>query len=144
MRESTEQERTHLLELVKTLEIKLNSITQTSAEEQWTLRQQMASLEADRVSFNREKEFQKEQQKRDEKRLDDLKKQQLTEFERLKHQIDEEKQEILLEKSKLDMMTRLHINSDNSGSKMVTSRSEIDVAVQVAQVICENFNFIIY
>lgn len=43
---------------------------QTSAEEQWSLRQQKASLEVERTSFERERNFAREQIARDEKRIE--------------------------------------------------------------------------
>lgn len=63
-------ERSKLLELVKSLETKLNTLSQTTAEEQWNLRQQQASLEAERNSLQRERAYAREQQARDEKRIE--------------------------------------------------------------------------
>lgn len=67
--EKTEEERTRLIELVKSLEIKLNSVEQTSTEEQWSHRQKSASLEAERVAFEREKTFIREKFGAEEKRI---------------------------------------------------------------------------
>lgn len=67
--EKTEEERIHLIELVKSLEIKLNSIEQTSTEEQWNLRQKSATLDAEKVSFEREKTFTREKLATEEKRI---------------------------------------------------------------------------
>lgn len=67
--EKNEEERTRLIELVKSLEIKLNSVEQTSTEEQWSLRQRSATLEAERVSFEREKTFVREKLAAEEKRI---------------------------------------------------------------------------
>lgn len=67
--EKTEEERTRLIELVKSLEIKLNSVEQTSTEEQWSHRQKSASLEAERVAFEREKTFVREKFAAEEKRI---------------------------------------------------------------------------
>lgn len=69
MVEKTETERTRLIELVKSLELKLSSVEQSSTEEQWSLRQKSASLDAERKSFEREKEFIREKMATDEKRI---------------------------------------------------------------------------
>lgn len=67
--EKTEEERTRLIELIKSLEIKLNSVEQTSTEEQWNLRQKAATLDAERVAFEREKTFTRDKHAADEKRI---------------------------------------------------------------------------
>lgn len=67
--EKTEEERNRLIELVKSLEIKLNSIEQSATEEQWSFRQKSASLEAEKVSFEREKTFTREKLQAEEKRI---------------------------------------------------------------------------
>lgn len=67
--EKTEAERTRLIELVKSLEIKLNSVEQSATEEQWSQRQKAATLEAERVAFEREKTFTREKFAADEKRI---------------------------------------------------------------------------
>lgn len=51
MMEKTEAERLQLIELVRTLEVKLHSVEQSSAEEQWALRQKNATLDAERKYF---------------------------------------------------------------------------------------------
>lgn len=67
--EKTEEERTHLIELIKSLEIKLNSVEQSATEEQWNLRQKTATLDAERVAFEREKTFTREKFSAEEKRM---------------------------------------------------------------------------
>lgn len=67
--EKTEEERTRLIELIRSLEIKLNSIEQTSAEEQWSMRQKAAALDAERVAFEREKVFARDKNAAEEKRI---------------------------------------------------------------------------
>lgn len=99
IKDSMEAERLRLLDLVKTLELKFNSVEQviysltyehnflfyysrlkvqfnfaktniqSSSEEQWTMRQQRSSLEAEKVAFEREKEFIREKQLADESRI---------------------------------------------------------------------------
>lgn len=67
--EKTEEERTRLIELIKSLEIKLNSVEQSATEEQWSLRQKTATLDAERVAFEREKTFTREKMAAEEKRI---------------------------------------------------------------------------
>lgn len=62
-------ERTHLLELVRTLEGKLASVEQSSTEERWIFRQKTATLDAERDSFEREKAFIREKQDTETKRI---------------------------------------------------------------------------
>lgn len=57
------------MELIRSLEIKLNSVEQSSTEEQWNLRQKSAALEAEKVSFEREKTFTREKFTAEEKRI---------------------------------------------------------------------------
>lgn len=49
--------------------MKLNSVEQSSTEEQWNLRQKSAALEAEKVSFEREKTFIREKLTAEEKRV---------------------------------------------------------------------------
>ncbi|KAG4070377.1 hypothetical protein HA402_006519 [Bradysia odoriphaga] len=128
LKENTETERVQLLEVVKTLETKLNSISQTSAEEQWSLRQQKASLEVERTSFERERNFAREQIARDEKRIEDLKMFESLEVQRRLKQLDEDRQELLAEKAKFETMARL-----NRPVESTISRTEIDTAIKIAQ-----------
>lgn len=67
--ENSEAERTQLIELIKSLEVKLSSIEQRSAEEQWAMRQRQATLDAERVAFERERTFIREKMEAEEKRL---------------------------------------------------------------------------
>lgn len=67
--EKTEDERTRLIELVRSLELKLNSLEQTSREEQWNVRQKIAMLEAEKTSFEREKTFTRDKLAAEEKRI---------------------------------------------------------------------------
>lgn len=59
-----------MLDLVRTLELKLNSVNQSSEEEQWVLRQQLATLGAERTAFERERTFVRDRIDREEKRLE--------------------------------------------------------------------------
>lgn len=68
--EKTEEERSRLIELVKSLEIKLNSVEQSSTEEQWNIRQKTATLEAEKISFEREKTFTREKFATEEKKIE--------------------------------------------------------------------------
>jgi Fas-binding factor 1 len=69
-REMAENEKTRLLELIQALETQASLQTQTTAEHDWTVRQQVAGLEAERAAFQREKEFFRDRMKSDEKRIE--------------------------------------------------------------------------
>lgn len=69
MIENSEAERTRLIELIKSLELKLGSIEQRSVEEQWSMRQRQTTLDAERVAFERERTFMREKMEEEEKRI---------------------------------------------------------------------------
>lgn len=69
MVENAEAERTRLIELIRSLEMKLSSIEQRSVEEQWSMRQRQATLDAERVAFERERTFMREKMDDEEKRI---------------------------------------------------------------------------
>lgn len=147
-----------MIELVKSLEIKLNSVEQTSTEEQWNLRQKSAALEAEKVSFEREKTFIREKLAAEEKRvqviksyfsfhsfpifsfqsfsnfvrffLKESKEMQFSEHKRLMEILDAEREKILVEKAKLETMERLKAPSNTSTKRP----SELDAAIKIAQV----------
>lgn len=144
-----------MIELVKSLEIKLNSLEQSSTEEQWNLRQKSAALEAEKVSFEREKTFTREKLAAEEKRVQvkftarnernwfvtppfhlfsivqELKELQFAEHARLMEILDAEREKILVEKAKLETMERLKTPSNTSTKR----QSELDAAIKIAQVI---------
>ncbi|XP_073837560.1 fas-binding factor 1 twitchy [Musca autumnalis] len=126
--ESNETEKQRLLELVSTLELQMSKMSKDSAEENWQLRQKLASLDAEKAAFAKEREFFREQMLRDEERIKDLKELQLLETQRLQAQIQEERAQLQVEKSKFDLEKRLHANADTQ-----KERQEIEAAMQVAQ-----------
>lgn len=69
MIENAEEERVRLIELIKSLELKLSSIEQRAVEDQWSMRQRQATLDAERVAFERERTFMREKMEADEKRV---------------------------------------------------------------------------
>lgn len=69
MVDKTETERAQLIELIRTLEIKLAAAEQSSSEQQWMFRQKSAIFDAERVSFDREKTFVREKQEAEQKRI---------------------------------------------------------------------------
>lgn len=126
--ELADEEKKRLLELVKTLEIKLNSVKQTAAEEDWNLKQKIISLESDKVAFDREREFYREQHGREQKNFDEMKRIQSTDYEQKMKKLEEEKAGLLIEKAKLETIARVQPLSNND-----TSRAEIEAAVKIAQ-----------
>lgn len=130
MVEKTEAERTRLIELVKSLEVKLNSVEQSATEEQWTLRQKSSTLDAERKSFEREKEFIREKLTAEEKRIQDLKETHFAEHKRMMDLIDAERQQILVEKAKLETMERLKATPKDFASQR---QNELDAAIRIAK-----------
>ena len=107
------------------------SFFQKSEEEQWTLRQQLSSLEVERKSFEKEREHQRKQHSIEEKRVAELKQCQLEEFSKLMKLVDDEKSKFQEEKVQLEVSKQLQ----SQHSKPEISRAEIDAAVHFAEVI---------
>ncbi|KAM7354862.1 fas-binding factor 1 twitchy [Cochliomyia hominivorax] len=126
--ESNELEKQRLMDLVSTLELQMSKLSKESAEENWQLRQKLASLDAEKMAFNKEKEFFREQMLRDEERIKDLKEQQLLETQKLQVLLQEERAQLQVEKSKFELEKRLQNNTD-----LQKERLEIEAAMQVAQ-----------
>lgn len=151
MIENSEAERTRLIELIKSLELKLGSIEQRSVEEQWSMRQRQATLDTERVAFERERTFMREKMEEEEKRiqviyfirlllnlsilnrrcLQELKEKQFSEHKRLMDIIDAERHSIQSERVKIETMARLKPVLQQTQSQ--GDRSEIDAAVKIAQ-----------
>ncbi|EDW31196.1 GL20822 [Drosophila persimilis] len=112
----------------KMVELSWVASPKDSAEENWQLRQRMASLEAERKALDREKEFHREQMERDEKRVEELKAIQLADTERLHHELQQERTHLAVERQQLEMKHRLqeHGNLDQD-------RVEVEAQLKVAQ-----------
>uniref|UniRef100_A0A1I8NRW0 Fas-binding factor 1 C-terminal domain-containing protein n=1 Tax=Stomoxys calcitrans TaxID=35570 RepID=A0A1I8NRW0_STOCA len=126
--ESNQSEKQRLLELVSTLELQMSKMSKDTAEENWQLRQKLASLDAEKTAFAKEREFFREQMLRDEERIKELKELQLLETQRLQSQIQDERAQLHVEKSKFDLEKRLYANTDTQKERM-----EVEAAMQVAQ-----------
>ncbi|KAH8315287.1 hypothetical protein KR074_003630 [Drosophila pseudoananassae] len=126
--ETADQEKRRLMELVSTLELQLGRLSKESAEENWQLRQRMASLEAERKAFEREKEFHREQMERDEKRVEELKTLQLAETERLHNDLQQERTQLAVERQKLELQHELHEHGD-----LDKDRLELEAQLKVAR-----------
>ncbi|EDV39396.1 uncharacterized protein Dana_GF24512 [Drosophila ananassae] len=126
--ETADQEKRRLMELVSTLELQLGRLSKESAEENWQLRQRMASLEAERKAFEREKEFHREQMERDEKRVEELKTLQLAETERLHNDLQQERTQLAVERQKLELQHKLHEHGD-----LDKDRLELEAQLKVAR-----------
>ncbi|XP_037826783.1 LOW QUALITY PROTEIN: trichohyalin-like, partial [Lucilia sericata] len=126
--ESNDLEKQRLMDLVSTLELQMSKISKDSAEENWQLRQKLASIDAEKMAFNKEKEFFREQMLRDEERIKDLKEQQLLETQKLQVQLQEERAQLQVEKSKFELEKRLQSNTDVQKERM-----EVEAAMQVTQ-----------
>ncbi|XP_037721886.1 trichohyalin [Drosophila subpulchrella] len=126
--ETADEEKRRLMELVSTLELQLGRLSKDSAEENWQLRQRMSSLEAERKAFEREKEFHREQMNRDEKRVEDLKSLQLAETERLHHDLQQERNQLAVERQQMELRQQLHEHGD-----LDKDRRELEALLQVAR-----------
>ncbi|XP_018791053.1 PREDICTED: trichohyalin isoform X2 [Bactrocera latifrons] len=126
--ESADEEKKRLMTLVSSLEQQLKKLSKESADENWMLRQQMATLEAEKAAFEKEKEFAREQIARDEKRLEELKERQLSETQRALTDLQEERARLYLERTKIETEQKLH-----SGHDMEKQRLEMDAVMKVAQ-----------
>ncbi|XP_063709114.1 cingulin-like protein 1 [Culicoides brevitarsis] len=127
-RENAEKERTRLLELVASLEIKLGSLEQTANEDNWNVKQKLTALEVERAAFEREKAFMRDQITREQKRLEEMKQLQSLEYDRTMKQIEEERMNLITEKAKIETNLRLQKRPDTH-----TSRAEIEAALKVAE-----------
>ncbi|KAH8378567.1 hypothetical protein KR009_000001 [Drosophila setifemur] len=126
--EAADQEKRRLMELVSTLELQLGRMSKETAEENWQLRQRMASLEAERKAFEREKEFHREQMERDEKRVEELKSLQLAETERLHHDLQQERTQLAVERQQMELRHKLHEHGD-----LDKDRLELEAQLKVAR-----------
>ncbi|XP_022226377.2 trichohyalin [Drosophila obscura] len=127
--ETADEEQRRLMELVGTLELQLDRLSKDSAEENWQLRQRMASLDAERKSLEREKQFHREQMERDEKRVEELKTIQLADTERLHLELQQERTQLAVERQQLEMKHKLHDN----GGNLDQDRLEVEAQLKVAR-----------
>ncbi|XP_055906091.1 fas-binding factor 1 [Eupeodes corollae] len=125
---ANEEEKTRLMELVTTLESQLKQLSKDSSEENWIMRQKMAALEAEKITFEKEKTLIREQMAKDEKRIEELKEDQLQEKQRLMEQIHEERVQLNIEKAKIETAKKLE-----SHTSIEQSRLEIEASLKVAQ-----------
>ncbi|KAL1382795.1 hypothetical protein pipiens_013226 [Culex pipiens pipiens] len=127
-KESTEQEKLRLLNLVETLEGKLTELTRTSSEDHWTYQQKLVKLESEKQSFEKEKEYNRERAAREEKRIEELKQLQLEEHTKLMQKVHDERQAILEEKAKLETLAKIQKKDQSE-----LSRAEINASIKVAE-----------
>ncbi|XP_058462971.1 trichohyalin [Malaya genurostris] len=127
-KEAAEAEKLRLLNLVEMLEEKLTDLSKTSSEENWNYQQKVVKLETEKQAFEKEKDHVRERALRDEKRIEELKQLQLEEHARMMQKIQDEKQQLLAEKAKLETLGKIH-RQDRSD----LSRAEIDAAIKVAE-----------
>ncbi|XP_055371996.1 putative leucine-rich repeat-containing protein DDB_G0290503 [Condylostylus longicornis] len=126
--ESSDKEKSRLIELVTTLEIQLQKLSQDSADEKWNIKQKLSALEIEREAFEREKLYIREQLTRSEKKLEDLKEYQVEEYRKLLEKVQDEKKLLAIEKTKFETARKL-----DEGSGLNRSRAEIDIAIKVAK-----------
>ncbi|XP_039444696.1 trichohyalin [Culex pipiens pallens] len=127
-KESTEQEKLRLLNLVETLEGKLTELTRTSSEDHWTYQQKLVKLESEKQSFEKEKDYNRERAVREEKRIEELKQLLLEEHTKLMQKVHDERQAILEEKAKLETLAKIQKKDQSE-----LSRAEINASIKVAE-----------
>lgn len=145
-RTATEAERSALVDLVRTLETKLQTAQQQQDEEQWTQRQQRAVLDAERAAFERERASVRERQDRDEARAKEQRTAEAEDRQRQMRLLDEDRAAVLAERAKLETMARLQnprqsgggsatplIDGTNGTAAAPAARVELEAAIQVAQ-----------
>uniref|UniRef100_A0A182IYH0 Fas-binding factor 1 C-terminal domain-containing protein n=1 Tax=Anopheles atroparvus TaxID=41427 RepID=A0A182IYH0_ANOAO len=131
-REAAAVENVRLLNLIETLESKVTEMTKASSEERWEYQQKSVKLEAERQGLEKEKQFLRERQQREEDRIGELKQAQLEEHTRLMDKVHHERQTLLEERTKLETMAQLQSKSlplAGGGS----SRVEVEAALKVAE-----------
>lgn len=126
--ESTELERDRLMKLIASLETQLSSVTNKNAEDNWIMRQKMASLQAEKDAFDKEKIYAREQIAKDEKRIEDLKQSQLEEYQRLMQQIHDERRILSIEKTKFETQMQLSVDTSEN-----TGKYEMEASLKVAK-----------
>lgn len=132
VQETAQTEQKRLLELVHSLEAKLQSLSKEQSEEQWIVRQKLVSLEAERRAFEREQSHFREQQTRDEKRMEDLKEASLREQTTVIEEINREKEKLAEEKVKFATLQKL--NESKGGPRNAqNNQHEVEIAIQVAK-----------
>ncbi|CAO1427379.1 unnamed protein product [Diamesa hyperborea] len=128
-RDMSETERNKLLDLVQTLEVKLNSIEQKSDEEQWSLKQKLNSFDVEKMSFQKEKEYQRSQMSIEQQRVQELKESQLNEYAKLIKAVEDERLKLQEQKAQIEVSKQLQ---NRNSSETGISRAEIDAAVRYA------------
>lgn len=125
-REAAENERSQLMSLVRTLEMKIVEQSQNAREERWALQQATATLTAKAAALDREADFNRSLLEREREQIKTLKESILAEQERSLLHITEQRSMLEAEKSRLDTATKLNKTHDPQ-----IARAEIDAAVQV-------------
>lgn len=128
--ESSQVEQRRLLELVQTLETRIRELTKETSEEQWNMRQKLAILESERSAFEKEQKYYRDQQLRDEKRIEDLKESVLKEQQIVSEEIQAERLKITEEKVKLETLKKL--NESQRPNKSILE-NEVNIAIKVAK-----------
>lgn len=126
--EANIKDKQRLLELVSSLEIQMHASEKKAADENWDLRKKLASLESEKQSFAKEKEYFREQLERDEARLKDLKDREFTEIQQMQLSLQEERNRFIAERSQFQMEKRLYVNNANLDEERLELEAAIDSA----------------
>lgn len=132
VKETAQAEQKRLLELVHSLENKLSSLSKETSEDQWIVRQKLAALEAERSAFEREQFYFREQQKRDEQRITELKESALHQQTAMMEELNREKVRLAEEKVKFVTLQRLN-KAKGPAASAQSNQHEVEIAINVAK-----------
>ncbi|XP_037934357.1 protein FAM184A [Teleopsis dalmanni] len=125
--EAADADKQRLMDLVSTLEMQLSKISKESSEENWQLRQKLSAIDAEKIAFEHEKEFFREQMIRDEKRINELKDFQIAEAQKIAVGLQEERSRLQIERTKIETEKKLQLPNDFENHRL-----ELDSSMQVA------------
>ncbi|KAJ8916900.1 hypothetical protein NQ315_013369 [Exocentrus adspersus] len=134
-REASENERSQLLALVRSLETKIAEQNINTQEDRWALQQASATLVARSAALEREVEYNRTINEREREQLKTLKSSLLAEQEKIIAQLTEEKLKLSAEKARVETSNKL-INSYESEK----IKAEAEIAIQTAKDLSEKIN----
>ncbi|XP_018564560.1 intracellular protein transport protein USO1-like [Anoplophora glabripennis] len=131
-REAAENERSQLLALIRSLEMKIAEQNVNAQEDRWALQQASATLVAKSAALEREVEYNRTINEREREQLKTLKTSLLAEQEKIIVQLTEEKLKLSAEKARIETSNKL---SNNYESEKI--KAEAEMAIQVAKDISQ-------
>lgn len=127
-RESTETERSQLVSLIRSLELKLVEQSENSREERWAFQQATATLSARAQALDRETEFNRTSLERERDQLKTLRESLLREQEKSMLELTEEKLRVSAERTSLETSAKLKHDYDSQ-----KAQKDAEAAIRVAK-----------